>query len=202
LGVSALSLARVPPNRLNTLGRYAASVWAPTIARMPDDRRTATLLAFARTIETDDTIDVLDLLLSDILAEATQHGQQARLRTVRDLDEAALRLRQACAILLDETSADVQVRPTVFTHVPRAQLADAVAQVGALARPPDDHYYPELVEQYQRVRRFLPALLRAIVFHSMPAGQPVLDALQFLAALDARRPPPLRDAPRDVVPRP
>jgi hypothetical protein len=73
---------------------------------MPDDRRTATLLAFARTIETtalDDTIDVLDLLLSDILAEAAQHGRQERLRTVRDLDEAALRLRQACAILLDET---------------------------------------------------------------------------------------------------
>jgi TnpA family transposase len=205
LGVSDLSLARVPPNRLNTLGRYAASVWAPTIARMPDDRRTATLLAFARTIETtalDDTIDVLDLLLSEILAEATQHGQQARLRTVRDLDEAALRLRQGCTILLDEAYADEQVRHTVFTHVPRAQLADAVAQVGALARPPDDHYYPELVEQYQRVRRFLPTLLRAIVFHSMSAGQPVLAALQFLAALDARRPPPLRDAPRDVVPRP
>ena len=52
LGFSDLSLAWVPPNRLNTLGRYAASVWAPTMARMPDDRRTATLLAFARTIET------------------------------------------------------------------------------------------------------------------------------------------------------
>ena len=129
--------------RLTTLGRYAASVWAPTIARMPEERRIATLLAFARTMETtalDDSLDVLDLLLTDILAEATQKGQQERLRTARDLDAAALRLRQACAILLDETCADTSIRPTVFTHVPRPELAEAVAQVGALARPPDDHY--------------------------------------------------------------
>lgn len=205
LGVSDLSLARVSLSRLTTLGRYAASVWAPTIARMPEERRIATLLAFARTMETtalDDSLDVLDLLLTDILAEATQKGQQERLRTARDLDAAALRLRRACAILLDETCADTSIRPTVFTHVPRPELAEAVAQVGALARPPDDHYYPELVEQYQRVRRFLPTLLRAIAFRSTPAGQPVLSALQFLAALDARRSPPLQNAPCEVVPRP
>ena len=204
LGVSELSRARVPPSRLKTLGRYAASVWTPTISRMPEDRRIATLFAFARTIETtalDDTRDRLDLMMTDMLADAKKLGQTERLRTARDLDESALRLWEACAILFDDACADVHVRQTVFTHVPREQLADAMDRVEALARPPDDHDDPELVTPYGRVRRFLPRLLRAITFHSTPAGQPLWDALHFLAALDGRRPSPLKDAPWEVVPR-
>src|SRR6266568_4851322 len=78
VGVRELSLAHVPPSRLKTLGRYAASVRAPTIARMPDDRRIATLLAFARTMATtalDDALDLLDLMITDILAKAKKLGQ-------------------------------------------------------------------------------------------------------------------------------
>jgi hypothetical protein len=140
-------------------------------------------------------------MMTDILAEAKKLGQTERLRTARDLDESALRLWEACAILFDDACADVHVRQTVCTHGPREQLADAMDRVEALARPPDDHYYPELVTQYGRVRRFLPRLLRAMTFHSTPAGQPLLDALHFLAALDGRRPSPLQDAPWEVVPR-
>lgn len=150
LGVREISLAHVPPSRLTTLGRYAAAVWAPTIARMPDDRRIATLLAFARTMETtalDDALDLLDLMITDMLAKAKKLGQAERLRTVQDLDEAALRLREACAILFDDACADAQVRNTVFTHVPRAHLADAMDTVAALTRPPDDNYYQERVTQ-------------------------------------------------------
>ncbi len=204
VGVRELSLAHVPPSRLKTLGRYAASVWAPTIARMPDDRRIATLLAFARTMATtalDDALDLLDLMITDILAKAKKLGQTERLRTVRDLDEAALRLREACAILFDDVCADAQVRNTVFTHVPRGHLADAMDTVAALTRPPDDNYYQELVTQYGRVRRFLPRLVRVIPFQSTSAGQPVLDALHFLSALDGRRPPLVQNAPCEVVPR-
>jgi hypothetical protein len=193
LGVSELALARVPPSRLKTLGRYAASVWAPTIARMPEDRRMATLLAFARTMETtalDETLDLLDLMITDILAEAKKLGQTERLHTARDLDEAALRLHEACAILFDEPCVDAHVREMVFAHVPRELLAEAMTKVEELTRPPDDDYYPELVTQYGRVRRFLPSLLRTITFDGTPAGQPVLDALHFLTALDGRRPPP------------
>src|SRR6266699_3045505 len=81
VGVRELSLAHVPPSRLKTLGRYAASVRAPTIARMPDDRRIATLLAFARTMATtalDDALDLLDLMITDILAKAKKLGQTER----------------------------------------------------------------------------------------------------------------------------
>ena len=43
------------------------------------------------------------------------------------------------------------MRQQTFAQIPRARVVAAGAQVETLARPPDDHYYPELVERYQRV---------------------------------------------------
>ncbi len=63
------------------------------------------------------------------------------MRTLRDLDAAALRLREACLILLDETQAEGDLRAEVFAQIPRDQLAAATARVGELARQADDRGY-------------------------------------------------------------
>ncbi len=42
IDASRVDLSSIPPSRVKALARYAASAWAPTIARMPDDRRVAT----------------------------------------------------------------------------------------------------------------------------------------------------------------
>ena len=47
---------------------------------MPDDRRIATLLAFARTMETtalDDALDLLDLMITDMLAKAKNSDKRS-----------------------------------------------------------------------------------------------------------------------------
>jgi hypothetical protein len=58
---------------------------------------------------------------------------------------------------------------------------------------------PELVERYGRVRRFLPTLLRTIVFAGTQAVQPVLAALHFLATVEGQHKPELSAAPMEVV---
>jgi hypothetical protein len=204
VGVGQLNLARVPPGRLKALVRYAATAWAPTIARMPKSRRVATLLAFARAFEVtaqDDVLDLLDRLITDILAQAQHLGQQERLRTLRDLDAAALQLREACEILLDTTCVDRKLRAAVFARIPEQRLREATALVDALARPPEDNYHKELVDRYGRVSRFLPALLRGVTFQGTSAGQSVLQSLQFLAGIEGQRQPDLGRAPLDVVSR-
>ena len=124
LGVAELDLSRVPAGRLKALARHAASSWAAVIARMPRDRRVATLLAFARTFEAtalDDALDLLDLIVTDLLAQAKLTGEKERLRTLHDLDAAALQLREACAVLLDETCS---AGPDAVPHLrPRLQAA-------------------------------------------------------------------------------
>jgi TnpA family transposase len=203
LGVSDLSLDHLPLNRVRALARYAAAARSQAIARMAAERRTATLLAFAHAIERtamDDAIDVFDLLVTDIVRGAHKEGEKERLRTLHDLDAAALQLWDALQVMLDETVEAKAIRTQAFARVPRERLLEAGAEVEMLTRPPDDHYYDELVERYRSVRRFLPTLLRTVSFESTQAGQPMLGALTFLRRIEHQRHPDMQQAPLDVVP--
>lgn len=54
-------------------------------------------MAFARQLVVtaqDDSLDVLDMLIRDLLARSASSGKKARLRTLRDLDAAALSLAE------------------------------------------------------------------------------------------------------------
>jgi hypothetical protein len=202
LGVGKLDFSGIPPVRIKNLCRYAATAWAPTIARMPPQRRIATLLAFVSVYEVnalDDALDVLDMLITEIAAQAKSLGQKQRLRTLRDLDQAGLTLREACSILLDPQYSDRNLREAVFEHIPEALMRRAVETVDALARPADDNYKEELVERYLRVRRFLPFVLRHVQFQGTATGHLVLDALQFLRSIEGKRGTVVDDAPLEIV---
>ena len=106
LGVRNVDLSFVPASRINALARYVLSARVQTISRMPEDRRIATLLAFASAFETtahDDALDLFDLLLRTAFSRAQREGQRERLRTIRDLDAAALTLASVGEIVLDQT---------------------------------------------------------------------------------------------------
>ena len=125
LGIRGLDFSSIPPGRLKALARYAATGWAPSIARMPDERRRATLVAFAYAYEAetlDDALDLLDLLITDIAASAKRRGVKKRLRTLEDLDKAALELADVCSVLLDEDCPDSEVRTVVFAKLSKEHL--------------------------------------------------------------------------------
>lgn len=86
------------------MARYAAAARATQIERMPADRRIATLLAWTCVFEAtaqDEALDLLDGLMRSLWTGATRAGERERLRTLRDLDVAALQLREACLVLED-----------------------------------------------------------------------------------------------------
>ena len=202
LGMWELDFSRIPPVWLQSLARYATTGWAPNMARMPEDRRIATLVAFAYTYSAatlDDALDLFDMLIADIAAKAKTLGQKKRLRSLRDLDEAALALAEVCSILLDDTHGDDQVRTVVFTQMAQEQIAQAIATTYDLARPPAEDYQEEMLTRYHTVRRFLPRVLDTITFKAAPAGNAVLTAVDYLKGLQGRRNPRLDDAPLDIV---
>lgn len=203
LGVGDLDLQRIPPGRLKALARFAAATWTPNIGRMPEDRRIATLLAFARHFEIvalDEALDILDALLTDLNTQARREGQKGRLRTLGDLDMAATHMRLVCGVVVDDTCDLLRLRQEIFAQVPREQVLQAIVTVDEVTRPPDDAFYPELTERYGRVRRFLPTLLKRIAFQATQAGQPLLKALQFLHTLETQRKPDMSTAPLELVP--
>ncbi len=129
----------VPPGRVTALARFATVAKAQAVARMPLERRTATLLAFVRTLEAtaqDDVLELFDIVVTALFTDAAKVGKKARLRTLRDLDAAALQLRQAGGVLMDDAVEDGAVRGAAFAIVPRAMLAAALEQIDAIVLRP------------------------------------------------------------------
>lgn len=71
LGIGDLDLSGLPVGRLRQLARYANTVRAQAIQRMPAERAIATVVGFANSLEAsahDDVLDVLDRLFADLFA--------------------------------------------------------------------------------------------------------------------------------------
>jgi len=191
LGVGALDLSPVPPGRVATLARHAQVARAQALARMAEPRRTATLLAVARQLETDatdDLLDLLDRLLAALLARTRRVEQRDRLRGLPALDVAARQLRAAVTVLLDPPDGDLLAVWSVLEErgISRDQLTAAVHAVGELSREPES-WAEQLLSRYSHVRRFLPALLDGLQLGATAGGQPVLTALDALRNMEGRR---------------
>ncbi|EJU3459782.1 Tn3 family transposase [Salmonella enterica] len=202
LEFSCLNFTGLPAIQLRNLARYAGMASVKYISRMPEERRLAILTAFVKAQEIsalDEAVDVLDMLILNITREAKKTGQKKRLRTLKDLDRAALLLARACALLLDEDTADDLLRKTIFSSVSVARLAESVEKVNELARPQDTNFQDEMVEQYGRIRRFLPALLRDLHFRAAPDGEHTLAAIHYLAELNGSKKRILDDAPEHII---
>lgn len=201
-GIHNLNFTGIPPVRFNALARYAGLISVYKIARMPPDRRTAMLIAFVRTYEIlalDDALDVLDGIITNIGQEAKKIGQKKRLRTLKDLDRSALELANICSVLLDENIDSELLRSAIFRKCPPARLADTISFINAIARPANTNFHDEMVEQYGRVRRFLPCLLENIVFSAAPAGEITLEALDYLTAIRKTRKLHIDNAPIAII---
>jgi TnpA family transposase len=188
--------APVPPSRIAALARFASTVKVSALARLPDARRIATLVAFVHCLEAsaqDDALDVLDLLLRELFTRAEKEDRKVRQRTLKDLDRAASTLAQACRMVLDPGLPDGELRERVYAAIGRDVLAQALSEVSGLVRPPDDVFYTELEARKATVSRFLPTLLRVIRFNATPAAQPLVQALKWLHEK------PDHDPPTDIV---
>ncbi|PSU44554.1 Tn3 family transposase [Photobacterium frigidiphilum] len=197
-----INLSHIPPVRLKNLARHAGVISMHKIARMPDEKRIAILVAFVKAFEVmalDDALDILDLLITGIAGEAKKLGQKKRLRTLKDLDKSALALAAICALILNENTDDSQLRDAIYNKCPKDKLAQSIATINAIARPSSDNFHDEMVEQYGKVRRFLPRLLKDIVIKAAPAGEITLEAFNYLAELDNSRKQTLDNPPLEII---
>ncbi len=173
----------IPSSRIWSLARFASAAKVTAISRLPPVRRLATLAAFVHCLEAtaqDDVIDVLDILLHEFFTKAMKVDQKMRLRSIKDLDQAATVLATACRALLDVELPDTELRNSLFERTPREELIQALANVDALVRPPEDVYYRQLDTGYRSVRIYLPTLLRHIRLEASPTGQPVVAGFNWL----------------------
>lgn len=104
------------------MARVATTAKASIIQRLPEERRLATLVAFTVTLEAvaiDDALDLLDILIAEMFGDATKAGEQARLRTLKDLDTAARQPGQVGRLVLRPDVGDDRLRQAIFQALPR-----------------------------------------------------------------------------------
>ena len=130
---------RLPRTRVLALARFTAAAKAHAVERLPEDRRLATLVAFIGTLEATaqyEILDLFDVVVTRIFTDAFNIGREARKCGLRDLDAAALTLREGFSVLL--AHGDDYPRDSVFATVPRMAVEAAITRVDALVRPVDD----------------------------------------------------------------
>ncbi len=201
LGIGKINIGNIPKAKINHLARYVTVSWAPSIARMPDGRRIAILFSFAYVYETkalDDALDLLDMLITEITAAAKRLGEKKRIRSLGDLDKAALKLSDFSDLFLKH-EADNNLPVMIYKAISRDTITNAIEVIRQIAKPNHDKYYDELLEQYRTVRRFLPTLLNTVKFQTTKEGKPVQTAIEFLATMEGKRQPSFQNAPLDIV---
>lgn len=205
LSLGTLDISSIPPIRLKFLAQRAFTVRVQAISRMPETKKIAILVAFVYTLEataTDDVLTLLELLVKDLFSVAEREGKKERLRTIKDLDAAALQLSLVSRVVLDDNCSDSQVREQIWRLITKDKLTEVVEKVETLARPVEDNYYQELLTKWRSIRIFLPTLLRVIEFESNKAGKPLQDALNYLKSLESKRQPQLEEnAPIKFIPK-
>jgi len=183
-GIGLPLVSSAPQSRIAALARFASRAKVTAIGRLPKFRRLATLAAFMQTLEAsalDDALDILNNLLNEIFGKAFKAGQKARLRSIRDLDSAAMTLADACKMLMNTSLSDTEVRSVIFSKFTPEKLTKTIENAYALIRPPDDVFYSELETSFRRIRLFLPMFLKHIHFSASPAGKPIVEALNYLS---------------------
>ena len=184
LGAAEWNISGIPIGRIRTLARYSSMTKAQTIERMTQERQIATLAAFAIMFaisSQDDVLDMTERFFSELFTRTKRKGQKARLRTIKDLDKAARKLREACTIFLDESDLERDIRTAIFSKISKDELKSAIQKVDALTKPPEHNVeFDELFRHFTNVRKFLPKLMKAIEFQATSACQPALMAWNFL----------------------
>lgn len=95
----------------------------------------------------DDALDVLSMVLRDLFSKAKIANNKIRLRTIKDLDQAAATLVEACKLLLNSELSDDEIRSTIYTTVGYETLIYAVENASSLIRPPGNVLYQELEQK-------------------------------------------------------
>lgn len=188
----AAQLQAVPRGRVAALARFAKAARAQAVAELASDRRVATLVAFAAEMEPtagDEALEVFDLLVGDLVRLAGYRAGKQRLRTLKDLDAAALVLREAWLRLRAASDDPTGSLDVAFATLDLGRADAAAATVGELAQPPDEDIQQQLQDRYLTTRRFLPRLLATLDFDVAGDGHRTLEALEFLRGVERRRSP-------------
>ena len=196
-------LSALNPNRLKFLARLAKKATNQSLQRTPIERRYPILVAFVQQMlleVTDEAVDLFIRCLVETHSRACRDLQAFRQQEAVTINEKVILLRQLGQVILDPAVSDPQVRPDIFTCIPRERLEQVIEDCDRLIRPLQDESYDFLATRYSYIRQFAPAFLDTFTFRTRRESDPLLKAVAILRQLNeqGKRAVP-QDAPMEFV---
>jgi TnpA family transposase len=195
----------VPAATLERLARVARAGKPSAIAALQEPRRTATVAALFHTLEAaaqDDAAELAEALITDLIKNAEAADKRTRLRSLRDLDDAAILLRDMASLIFAEDGLPLdQWRNALFERLPREDIVAAMAEVDAIAKPHDARPYAELRTRWRRAHRLFFNIVTRLEMNAAPGGKAVQEAIRYLAKIPDWSAAKMRDAPAEAIPK-
>lgn len=195
----------VPPMVIERLARVARQGKPSAIMALQEPRRTATIAALFYTLEAaaqDDAAELAEALVVDLNNDAQASARDERSRNQRELDAAAILLRELTRMVLEDDGLPLdRWREVLFERIPREDLDEATQKIDAMAIPADAKPYPQLRKRWRRAKRLFFQIATRVQTAAAPNGEPVREAVEYLKGVPNWTHAPMHDAPPAAIPK-
>ena len=177
IGISRINLDDVAENRIAPILRFGLSVWAGTLEKHSRNRRLATMLVLFQHLErdaVDDALTVFDQLMQQTGLTGQHRLREKRLRSLKDLDAAALTLRDVVRLILDSNIAPGRIRKLALEQQGEAKLLHAITQVSELTSTAGEEEAEVWESAHKSVAGFIMPLLNTIEFEGTVGAKGLL----------------------------
>ena len=208
VGVVSINLDDIATNKLEPILRHGLIIRAADLEKYSLSRRLATLLVVVQHLEraaTDDALVVFSSVMHEIGLRGQRRRQQERLRSLKDLDTAALTLRDVLdevrVVLADSNLEDNQAREAALQHLDASKLLEAKLRVSDLASTAENEEIEVWEQAHRSISLFLVTLLNMIKFEGTPAMKGLLEAISFVKRTSGTAQSSWGEPPRAFIPR-
>ena len=133
----------------------------------------------------DGAAELAEALLSDMVKVAEAADKQGRLRSLRDLDGAAMLLHAMAQLVLTEDALPLnEWRDVLFERLPRPDIEAAMSKVETIAKPAETKPYDQLRAKWRSARRLFFEVATRIETDAAPGGKNVKAAISYLKTVD------------------
>ena len=198
IGLTPETAGRVHEERLRQLVREGQATDAHQLGRYAAPRRRAILIATVLDLEarlTDAVLDMADKLIGGLFAKARNAKRRRYAATTGDVGRLMRLFHGTIDALATAQAGDLDAFEAVDAAVGWAKLLRVRGEVQALAELAGEDPLRRASDRWKTLRKFAPTLIEALEFRAARANDPMLAALQLLAALNRSG---KRDVPADA----
>ena len=207
VGVVSVNLEDIAENRLEAIVRHGLIVRAADLEKYSLARRLATLVVMVQHLErsaTDDALVIFDQVMHETGLRGQKKRQLERLRTLSDLDAAAMTLKNSLdhvtGVLRDSSLSASNAREAALAHLEASRLIEAKLRVIDLVSSAENEETEIWENAHRAISPFLLDLITTIKFEGTSAMKDLLEAIAFVKRTAGTSKSTWGEIPRAFIP--